>query len=91
MARIFGPFRRIAQGSATSVRERDHTYFTQVCPRTGHTRFREDMYAIVGGALAATLIAATLTSLFHVPFFSDGQFAAAAAVAGGLTGKFALT
>jgi hypothetical protein len=87
---MFGPFGRMATGGAKSLTHSDHTYFTKACPRSGRTRFREDVRAIIGGALAAAFIAAWLTSLVHVPLISDGTATAVAAAAGGLAGKFFL-
>lgn len=90
MTELFAPFRRMFDGGVRSLQKKDHTYFTKACPRTGRSRFREDLRSIVGGGLAAAMIAAALVGLVHVPYLSDSEFVAAAAGVGALAGKFVL-
>jgi hypothetical protein len=67
---------------------RQHSaYFTKPVGVTNRTRFREDIRAIVGGALAAAFLAAAFAGWVPNSFMSDGTMAAIAAVFGGVAGK----
>jgi hypothetical protein len=80
-----------APASAKAIwRKSDHGYFTRAYHLTGRTRFRDDLRAIVGGALAAAFLAAALSSFVHIPFLSVSEIALIAAGAGAIAGKIVL-
>lgn len=66
-------------------------YFTEPAVSGGtHSHFRQDLRAIVGGALAAAFVAAAFTSVVELHFVSDTVFTFLAGVIGAIGGKYAL-
>jgi hypothetical protein len=72
------------------VKRRDSEYFTNASGATHRNRFREDIRAVVGGALAAAFVAAAFTNLVPNSLISDGAMTVAAALAGGIGSKLFL-
>lgn len=72
------------------LKRRDSDYFTNKSGRLHRSRFREDVRAIVGGALAAAFLAAAFSNLVPNSIISDGAMAASAALVGGVAGKLFL-
>ena len=72
------------------VKRRDTEYFTNASGATHRSRFREDVRAIVGGALAAAFLAAAFANFVPNSLISDGAMTGIAAVAGGIGGKLFL-
>ena len=77
-------------GIGRGLTRRDADYFTNTSRKGRHSRFREDLRAIVGGALAAAFLAAAFSNLIPNTFLSDEAVTASAALAGGVMGKFFL-
>jgi len=74
----------------TGLTRGDSDYFTNASGSEHRSRFREDVRAIVGGALALGFLAAALANLVPNSFISDGLMTAIAALAGGIGGKIFL-
>lgn len=72
------------------VKRRDSDYFTKPNGHSNRSRFREDVRAILGGALAAAFLAAAFAGWVPNSFISDGAMAALAALFGGVAGKLFL-
>ena len=87
---MLGAIHRMATGLAKFWTQNDPSYFTRRCPVSGRTKFRSDVRAIAGGALAAAFIAAGLISMSHHPIPRAGELTAAAATLGAIAGKFVL-
>jgi hypothetical protein len=81
--------RRMATG-VTQLLKDDRDYFTEGRGTNGHTHFREDIRAIVGGALAAMFVVAALANLTNVPELSGTIVTVAVAGIGGVAGHFVL-
>lgn len=85
---MFDSFGRMAVGVKKSLLHRDPSYFTAGSGHAGHTHFREDIRAVIGGAFAAAFIVAALANLTQVPALSGTIATVLAAGIGGVAGHF---
>ncbi|MEA2907467.1 MAG: hypothetical protein QOI12_4854 [Alphaproteobacteria bacterium] len=72
------------------LRQRDTGYFTTPDGAARRSRFREDVHAMVGGAIAAAFIAAVFANFVPNEIISDGALTTIAAFVGAFIGKLTL-